>query len=311
MTQSVEPQYLPSRLSGIAIAVSIGTIAIQRAISWIPPSGLVLLSCFAIQTSVVGSKALFDSLGVIGTTFVCKGIAAIMLLWIERDRLKQTFNQPHSDRDYALVCGLGVAIALMNMAIYSAIARIPMGIASTLEFIGPLGVAVIGSARLLHLVWVALAAIGVVLLNPISDTSLDGLGILLALLSGGCWAAYILLSGKVSQAFPGKVGLALAMTVSTLVMLPFGVPQLTQAITPEVAIIGLGVASLGTLLPYSLEYAALKRLPSRIFGTLMSIEPAIAAIVGFLFLHEVLSLQTTIAIIFVTIAAAGSSFSER
>jgi inner membrane transporter RhtA len=294
----------------LAAAIVAGPKILHQILDWMPPSGLVLLSCFVIQTSMVGAKTLFVPLGVIGTIFMCKVIAALILLWMERAQLKKILVAPRPYRDYALVLGLGIAMALMNIAIYSAIARIPMGVASMLEFMGPLGLAVLGSRRLLHLLWVGLATGGVVLLNPGSHASLDGLGVGLALLAGGGWAAYILLSGKVGKAFPGKVGLALAMTIAALILSPFGIPQMSRSISPETVFLGLLVASLGTLLPYSLEYAALKRMPSRIFGTLMSVEPAIAAIVGFLFLQEVLSLQTLVAILLVTIAAAGSSLSE-
>lgn len=312
MIQPIIPQpfYSPIRLSVFRMAFAASSRTVQQILGWIPPSGLVLLSCFAIQTSMVGAKNLFDPLGVIGTILVCKGLAAVMLLWIERTQLKQLFSRRYSHHEYGLVVGLVLAIALMNMAIYAAIDLIPMGIASTLEFVGPLGVAVLGSARLLHLLWVMLAAIGVVLLNPISHSSLDSLGVMLALLAGGGWAGYIVLSSKVGNAFPGKVGLALAMSIATLIISPFGIPQIGDSLTSGILAVGLVVASLGTLLPYSLEYVALKRLPSRIFGTMMSIEPAIAAIVGFLFLHEILSLQAIAAILLVTIAAAGSSFSE-
>ncbi len=310
MTDLISPQPFPIRLSSFTAALSLGSRSIQRLLDWIPPSGLVILSCIAIQMSTAVSKSLFETIGVFGTAFLCKGMAAILLSWIERNNLKSALNQSRSYRDYMLVVGLGLSIAIAVMGVYAAVARIPMGIASTLEFVGPLGVAVLGSRRLLHLVWVALAAIGVLLLNPVSYPALDGSGVGFALLAGIGWGSYIVLSSKAGRIFPGRVGLALAMMISTLIMLPFGIAQLSRAITPEVILIGLGVASLGTLLPYSFEYTALKRLPSRIFGTLMSIEPAIAAIVGFIFLNEVLSLQMVIAILLVTIAAAGSSVSE-
>jgi inner membrane transporter RhtA len=295
------------RLSSLLTSIAGGFGYVQRLEGYIPPSGLVLLSCFAIQISNAFAKTLFEALGSIGAAFACKALAAILLWLICRPKLE---NQTY--REYFLVVWLGVAIAVMTLAMYGAIARIPMGIASTLDFLGPLGVAVIGSRRPLDLVWIAFAAIGVILLNPINNTSLDPIGIGLALLSGACWAAYIILSNRVGRVFPGKVGLALAMAVAAFLTMPLGVSQAGEALLqPKVFFVGITVAILGTVLPYSMEYTALKRLPPRIFGVLMSIEPAIAALVGFLFLGEVLNFRAAIAIASVTVAAMGITLFGR
>jgi inner membrane transporter RhtA len=280
---------------------------LQRIAGWIPPSGLVLLSCFAIQAGNAGTKTLFDQAGVIGAVFVCKLFATVLLLVWHRPKLKG-----YSWQDYRLVAVLGLAIAGAVMGIYEAIARIPMGVASTIEFIGPLGLAVAGSRRKLDLVWVILAAIGVLLLSPIHNWALDWVGVGFALVAAGCWASYIVFSKRVGRVFPGGTGLALAMTVATIIMMPIGIAQAGTALfDPKVLMIGAGIAAMGTVLPYSLEYIVLKRMSPRVFGVLMSIEPAIAALVGFIFLREHLNVQSAIAILLVTFASAGITLSGQ
>ncbi|MCU0565435.1 MAG: EamA family transporter [Oculatellaceae cyanobacterium Prado106] len=274
----------------------------------LPPSFLVLFSSFVIQIGMALSKTLFDSLGSAGAAFICKGIAALLLLLIWRPRLSQ-----HRWQDYGVVALFGLCIACMNLSIFAAVERVPLGVASTLEFVGPLGVAIAGSRRWLDVVWVVLAGIGVFLLAPIhGDTSLDPLGIGFALISGLCWAGYILLSAPAGRAMPGGSGLALAISFATLIMAPLGIQQAGAALlNPWI----LGIAFLGgcltTVLPYSLEFIALKRMSTRVFGVLMSIEPAIAAIVGLLFLHEALGVRSLIAILLVTLAAIGATLFGR
>jgi inner membrane transporter RhtA len=277
------------------------TVPLQAVSHWIPPGGLVLLSSLAIQLAAASSKGLFATLGVIGTVFICKAIATLLLWWQHPPNLGH-----HRPRDYMWVSLLGVALALMNLSIFEAIHRIPMGVASTLEFIGPLGVAVIGSRRPLDWLWVGLATAGIILLNPMHNTALDPVGVSLALLSGLCWGGYIILSNRVGKLFPGKTGLTLAMAITSLLLLPFGIAQAGAAlIQPAYLLIALGVSLLGTAIPYAMEFTALKRLSPRSFGVLMSVEPAIAALVGFLFWHEVLSVSMVIALVLITTAAVG------
>lgn len=275
----------------------------------IPPGGLVLLSCFSVQLGMATAKSLFESLGAIGAAFICNSLATLFLLTHERHQLTQLSR---NYRHYGAILLLGVCIAGMTLAIYSALDRIPMGIASTLEFVGPLGVALIGSRPWLDLVWVVLAAAGVVLLAPFSGTVLDPLGIGLALLSGGFWAGYILLSAPASRLFPKGVGLALSMSFASILLAFPGIAQAGIALfSPVVPLVAVAAAILGKVVPYSLEYTALKRMPPRVFGVLMSIEPAIAALVGFLALGEQLNLQSLIAIVLVTVAAMGATLMGR
>jgi inner membrane transporter RhtA len=235
--------------------------------------------------------------------FLRVGFAALMLLLLWRPQLGG-YVRPN----YFVVILFGLVLAGMNFSFYSALERIPLGIAVTLEFVGPLGVAIAGSRRLLDLVWVALAAIGIVLLNPLGEAKLDPLGVALALLAGSFWAGYILLGARAGRAFPGGASLAIAMSVAAVVLLPVGVLGGGAALLdPRLLTAGFGVALLSSALPYSLEFEALRRIPTRVFGVLMSLEPAIAALVGFVFLGEELGLRAITAISLVTLATVGAS----
>jgi inner membrane transporter RhtA len=178
----------------------------------------------------------------------------------------------------------------------------------TLEFVGPLGVAVAGSRRTLDLVWVALAAAGVILLAAPWSGSSDGTGVALALLAGLWWAAYIVINERVGRAFAGGDGLALAMALGAVLLVPVGVAGGgTDLLAPAVLAVGAAVAVLSSAIPYSLELEALRRLPSRVFGVLMSLEPAVAALVGLAVLGQVLALREVIGIALVVMASTGAS----
>jgi inner membrane transporter RhtA len=197
----------------------------------------------------------------------------------------------------------------MNLSFYLAIDRIPLGVAVTFEFIGPLAVGVAGSRRALDAVWVLLAAAGILLLSDFGDFgSLDPAGVGLALLAGSFWAAYILLSARTGQAFPGGAGLALAMVVATLLLAPVGVADGGGALLePGVLGIGAAVAMLSSAIPYSLELEALRRLPAAVFGVLMSLDPAVAALAGYVVLGEILGARELVAIALVVVASAGAA----
>lgn len=274
---------------------------VQR-IGWlIPPSGLVILSSFAMQAGNAGTKMLFDRIGVIGAVFLCKMVASAILLMMHRPRLRE-----YSWQEYRLVAAMGLAISGTVIAFFEAVARVPLGVASTIEFIGPLGLAVAGSRRKVDWLLILFAAIGVFLLSPINNLVLDWLGMSCALLSAAGWASYIVLSKQVGIVFPGETGLALAVTIAAVVIMPLGVGQAGVALLqPEVLLLGAGAGILGTVIPLSLEFNVIKRVPPRVFGVLMSIEPAISALVGLLFLSEHLNLQSVIAILLVSFASAG------
>lgn len=231
------------------------------------------------------------------------GLGALVLIGLARPRWRD-----HAAPDYRLLALLGVSMGVMNASLYHAIAYIPIGVAVTLEFIGPLGVALAHSRRGTDWLWVALAAAGVLLLAPVGGVSLHPLGVLLALLAGGCWAAYIMLSARVGQIFAGSEGLAMAMTVGAMVVVPFGLAaEGVKLFKPSILMLGLLVAILSSALPYSLEMAALRQLPVKVFGVLMSLEPAVASCIGLMILGEQLSLRMVVAIILVSLASVGST----
>jgi inner membrane transporter RhtA len=234
------------------------------------------------------------------------GFAALFLLVVWRPKLRG-----YTWREYRWVLLFGGVLAAMNFSFYQSLDRIPLGVAVTIEFIGPLAVALIGSRRLIDLLWVALAGAGIVLLAPtglFGGISLDPVGVGLALLAGVFWGCYILLSARVGQSFSGISGLALAMAVAAVLLVPIGIFGAGSVLlNGRFLLLGAGVALLSSVLPYSLELEALRRLPSRIFGVLMSLEPGIAALVGVLLLGEQLGLRAAIAIALVILASLGAA----
>ncbi|HTK06283.1 MAG TPA: DMT family transporter [Ktedonobacteraceae bacterium] len=277
--------------------------------SSIPPPFLALLSIISVQLGAALAESLFQSVGSSGVVLLRVVFAALILsiLWRPHRHLRG-----HSRSDFLFVFLFGLAIAGCSIFFYAAIARLPLGIAVTLEFIGPLGVAVLGSRRLVDFLWAALAAVGVILLAPIGNTQLDPFGVLLALLAGVFWGAYILFNARVGRAFEGGSGLALTMIVATLLLLPFGLASGGAALfTPAVLFIGLCVSLLASFVSYSLEFEALRRLPASSFGVLMSLEPAVAALIGFLVLHEAMDLREILALVLIIVASGGVSFAQK
>ncbi len=271
-----------------------------------PPTGFVFLSIVSVQLGAAIAKSLFDSLGPGGTVFLRIAFAALALLVLWRPRLTG-----YARGDYLIATVFGLTLVGMNFSIYQAFDRVPLGVAVTLEFVGPLGVAIVGSRRALDLLWAFLAAAGILLLAPLGvlgSADLDPLGVAFALLAGGFWAAYILLSARTGRLFPGNTGLVFALCVGTIVLLPVGISSAGYALlNPWLLLAGFGVAMLSSAIPYSLELDALRKLPARVFGVLMSLEPAVAALAGFIILGEQLGSRSIAAIFLVTVAAAGAS----
>jgi inner membrane transporter RhtA len=263
---------------------------------------LVMGAVASVQLGAAVATTLFDDLGPAGTVLLRTGFAAIALLLLWRPRIRG--KERVALRDAAL---FGLTLAGMNFSFYGALDRIPLGIAVTLEFTGPFAVAVAGSRRASDLLWVALAAAGILLLSPGIHGSLDVTGALLALLAGVFWATYIVLAARVGQAFSGGRGLTLAMVIATLVLLPSGiVAGGSDLADPSLLASGLAVALLSSAIPYSLELEALRRLPKGTFGVLMSLEPAVAALVGLVALGQDLSPTEVVAIALVVAASAGA-----
>jgi inner membrane transporter RhtA len=264
----------------------------------------VLLAVGSVQFGAALAKTLFDEAGAGGTVFLRVLFAAAVLAIVWRPRTRE-----RPGRDLWLAAAFGLTLAGMNLAFYAALDRIPLGVAVTFEFVGPLGVAVAASRRRLDLVWVVLAAVGILLLADFGEFGgLDAAGVGLALLAGAFWAAYILLSARTGRAFPGGSGLALAMIVASALLAPVGIADAGDALLdPLVLALGLAVAMLSSAIPYSLELEALRRLPAGVFGVLMSLEPAVAALAGYVVLGETLGVREVAAIGFVVMASAGAA----
>jgi len=278
-----------------------------RALSRVPSPALVLGAVASVQVGSALAKTLFDRAGPLGMVLLRLGVGAVVLLALTRPRLRG-----RSRRQLVLVVAFGAALAAMNSTFYSAIDRIPIGVAVTVEFAGPLAVAVAGSRRLLDLVWVALAAVGVALLTRGPAGTLDPVGLGLAGVAAACWAAYILLSQGVGRAFRGADGLALATAVGFVLVAPVGLAQAGGALGDwRVLAAGAGVGLLSAAIPYSLEIEALRRLPARVFGVLMSIEPAVGALAGLVVLGEALRSREAAAIALVCVASAGAAWADR
>jgi inner membrane transporter RhtA len=268
---------------------------------------LVMGAIASVQIGAAIATTLFDELGPAGTVLLRTGFAAVALLVLWRPRLRGRTSR--ALRDAVL---FGLALAAMNLSFYAALDRIPLGIAVTFEFTGPFAVAVAASRRASDLLWVALAAGGIVLLSPGIHGSLDTTGTLLALLAGVFWAAYIVLAARVGRAFSGGQGLTIAMIVATLVLLPGGIVAGGGDLGhPGLLAAGLAVALLSSAIPYSLELEALRRLPKGTFGVLMSLEPAVAALVGLVALGQDLSANEVVAIGLVVAASAGALSAAR
>ncbi|MEA2564128.1 MAG: inner rane transporter RhtA [Acidobacteriota bacterium] len=269
----------------------------------IPPIPAVLLGVLSVQGGAAIAKGLFPVLGATGTVGLRVILSALMLLAAFRPRLAR-----FTAAQWRAVIPYGVVLGVMNLVFYLAIARIPLGLGVTLEFIGPLGVAVAGSRRALDVVWVVLAAAGIALIAPWSGGGVDPLGVALALAAGACWAAYILLGGHVSRVVPGGAAVAVGMAIAAVTVLPVAVASGDLGrLTPRLLAAGMGVALLSSAVPYTLEMIALKALPARTFGILMSLEPAVAALTGLIFLAEILTGTQWLAVVLVIAASAGAA----
>jgi inner membrane transporter RhtA len=272
----------------------------------VPPVVLVLGAVTSIQFGAALAATMFDDLGAAGVSALRLGFAALVLLAVWRPRPRD-----HPRGDLRLAAVFGLTLGLMNYTFYEALARIPLGIAVTIEFAGPLGVAIFASRRRRDAIWAVLAGIGIVVLaDPRGDVDL--VGVAFALTAAAFWAGYILLAQRAGQRFRGGQGLALAMTVAACVPLGPGIASGgTDLLRPELLALGFGVALLSSVIPYSLETEALRRMPAGVFGVLMSLEPAVAALAGYLVLAQALGSTDLVAIGFVVVASAGATLSGR
>lgn len=266
------------------------------------PVSLVLVGIISVQFGAAISKGLFDEIPPVGMVLLRLTTSSLILMILARPRLG---GRTLAEWRPALL--LGLSLGAMNWAIYESFSRIPLGIAVTIEFLGPLTVAAVGRRRPRDLIWVVLAAVGVTLLGA-GPIEIDGLGIGLALVAASCWALYILSSAATGRRWDGVEGLAVASAVATLAVAPFAVaaagPTLLE---PRLVMLGAVVGLLSSVIPYSLEMVALRTLAPRVFGILMSLEPAAAALAGAILLREWLRPLQLVAMACVIVASVGAT----
>jgi inner membrane transporter RhtA len=265
-----------------------------------------LCSIFVVQIGAAASTAMFARIGPAGTAWLRLCWAGLIFVAVARPRVAN-FHR----RDLAAALVLGVVSGGMTLSFFEAIDRIPLATAVAIEFLGPLGVAVLRRASRWGLVWPPLAFGGVLLVTQPWAGLTDALGIAFALAAGICWGAYILLTQRIGQRFHGVQGLAVSMPVAALATAPLGLVQARGNITPFVLLACLGLALILPVIPYTLELAALRRLDAGTFGTLMSVEPAAAALVGALMLRQIPGWVQALGIALVTIAAIGAARTGR
>jgi inner membrane transporter RhtA len=264
--------------------------------------GFVLIGILSVQFGAAIAKDLFDRIDPTAMVFLRLLTSALVLLAIARPALRARTRQ-----DWLVVAAFGATLGLMNWAIYQSFARIPLGIAVTIEFVGPLTIAVIGSRRARDLVWVVLAAIGVALLG-FEPAGVNLPGVLFALLAGASWAAYILLSASTGRRWPGLDGLAMASVLATVLLtLPAIRAGGGTLLDPEILALGAAVGMLSSVIPYSFEMAALRRLRPAVFSILMSLEPAVAALAAVVVLQEFLEPVQWVAMGCVIVASVGAT----
>jgi inner membrane transporter RhtA len=269
---------------------------------------LVFGSIISVQFGAAISVTIFDEVGVAGSTLLRLAFASLFLFLLSRPKVAQW-----SARQVKMAIAFGVTLAAMNLAFYSAIDILPVGVATTIEFIGPISIAAIFSRRLLDGLWVALAAAGVVLIaQPWSGGSLELEGVLMALLAAFFWAVYILIAQRAGEVFPDRDGLTIAMMIGTaIVFIPGVASGGAMLVTPQILLLGAVIGLLSSLIPYSFELEALRRMPARVFGTLMSVEPAVAVLAGFIVLSQKPTMLELVAISLVVAASVGVTRSAR
>ena len=268
---------------------------------------LVTVSIVSVQFGAAIAKEIIDIAGPIGTVFYRVLFAAIVLCAVTRPAFRG-----RSRSDWTHIVVFGVALAGMNVCYYAALQHLPLGVTVTIEFIGPLSVAILGTRRRIDIAWALLAGAGLVLLSPIAGVELKVVGVLLAVTAGAFWAGYILISARVGERFDGLSGLALALVVSSAITaIPAVATAGTTLLQGRVIVIGLVVALLSSAIPYGFELEALRSLKPSSVAMLMSLEPVVAAMAGAVVLSEHLGAPELIAIGFVLVANVGAVATRR
>jgi inner membrane transporter RhtA len=284
-----------------------GRLRVAHAFGRLPPTALLLLSLVAVQLGSALATVLFSSLGPAGTAWASTVFSAVVLTMFARPRLDRRL------RDHALLILLfGLADACMVLPFFLALQHIPLGVASAITFLGPLGIAAAMARRPLHFLWIGIAALGIGLLTPAVGGELDPFGLGLAALAAAGWAGFVPLSKLAGRAFDGVDGLTLGLWASAAMLLPFALAEGTMLSAGACELGGaLAVALLSAVLPMALEYRALQRMSARAYGILVTLEPAIGALVGAVCLGQEIGPRMSIAVACVTIAALGVTLSDR
>ena len=273
----------------------------------VPAVLMVLLAIISFQTGAAIAKGIFPVLGALATSSLRIILSAIILIIFNRPNLRNL-----TAAQWKAVALYGLTLGAMNVIFYQAIARIPLGLGVTLEFIGPLALALTTSKRIIDFLWVLLAAAGIALITPWGNNGLDVIGVLLALLAGAFWAAYIILGQRISRIMDTGKAVTIGMIFASLLVLPIALGDgLLIRLRPAMLVPGIALALLSSAIPFTLEMHALRKIPAKMFSILMSLEPAVAALTGLLFLGEYLSLYEWLAVTFIIIASAGATLTAK
>jgi inner membrane transporter RhtA len=301
--------------TGPAAASSAAVLA--TGLDRMPPTVLLLLAVVAVQLGGALASVVFSSLGPVGITFASALFSAVLLTLFGRPQSLLRGSRALLRRHAGLILGYGVVNLALALPYYLALERVPLGILATITFLGPLGLAVVTSRRLVHFLWIGIAAVGVLLLAPDIRLSggaegLDPIGLAEAAVAGLGWAAFVLMSKKAGAVFPGTDGLALALWVCAAMCLPLALLEGSIQRTGIAGIAGaLGVSLLGVVLPLVLEFRALQRMSARTYGILVTLEPAVGALVGVILLSQPAGPRMVVAVTCVTLAALGVTLSDR
>lgn len=273
----------------------------------VPAPLLVLVSIASVQCGSAVARGVFDELGAAGITLLRLSLASLLLTVVLRPKVRSW-----SRAAWRAAAVLGVVMAGMNLVFYFAIRTVPLGVAVTVEFVGPLLLALAQTRRVVDLLWAVLAAGGVVLLGAHTTEGVPLSGLALALVAGLFWAGYILATARLGRTLPGTDGLTVALAVAAVLVLPFGARGASEVLhRPSLLVPAFAVAVLSSVLSYGLELSALRRIPTRVFGILMSLEPGAAAVAGLVLLDQKLHLREVVALLMVSAASAGVTLARR
>ena len=281
--------------------------ALGRLVELVPPPVLILVGMIAFQLGTATAKGLFDQVHPTGVSFARFLIAAGFLAALHRPKLRG-IAMP----DLRTLLGMGACMAVMNVLYFLAVSRLPLGIATALAFSGPFILALAGSRQIKHAVWVVLAAVGVILLAPWTSGDVDTLGFAMAGAAGCVFTAYIVLGRRAATSIPSGTGLTVPMLVAGLLLAPVGLATsagdlLDPGVIPPI----LAVALLSTVIPYSVDYAALRRISAGLYAVLISLDPAVSALVGLVILDERIGTLGSIAIVLICTGSIGATWAKR